>query len=81
MYMFSRYCAPFALQLIDKLRPGAVIGDVCTAVRDQLLSANLPSDTKMTKNFGHGVGLRISDKALVLGTKNTTVVKPGMVSR
>jgi nucleosome binding factor SPN SPT16 subunit len=65
--------------LIDKLKPGAVIKDAVLAVRDELLRADgLPLAAKLVRNFGHGIGLRVSDKALVLSHKNETVLQPGM---
>lgn len=68
------------ISLIDKLRPGAVIGKVVSEVRDEMLAREgMPLEAKMTKNFGNGFGLRATDRHLVLSTKNETVVEEGMV--
>ena len=64
--------------LISMLVPGAVIKDVCTEVRDKLISAGIPLESKLGKNFGTGIGARISDRFLALTVKNETIIKAGM---
>jgi len=64
--------------LISMLVPGAVIKDVCTEVRDKLISAGIPLESKLGKNFGSGIGARISDRYLALNHRNETVITAGM---
>jgi len=64
--------------LIAKLVPGAVIKDVCTAVRDVIIASGIPLEAQISKNFGSGVGARLADRHLVLSVKNATVVEAGM---
>jgi Xaa-Pro aminopeptidase len=55
------------------------ISAACTAARSVLIaSPNLPTDAKLHKDFGCGIGPRTSDKHLRLTTKNTTVLVPGV---
>lgn len=68
------------LLLMDRLRAGAVIGDVVKAVQEKLMSVpSLPEQATLLRTLGCGCGQRLSDKALMLTTKNTTVVTPGMM--
>lgn len=65
--------------LIDKLRPGAVIGAVVSSVQDQLMKhPGMPMDARLGKNFGCGIGVRVGDEALALTAKNNTVIAAGM---
>ena len=65
--------------LISKLRPGAVIKDVCAEVRDALLQSGIPMTAKIGRNFGSGIGARLTDKFLTLNIKNEAVITEGMV--
>ena len=66
--------------LIDKLRPGAVIGEVVTSVRDSFLGRpGMSSEAVISKTFGSGIGVRVGDKYTALTAKNATVIEPGMV--
>ena len=64
--------------LIALLVPGAVIKDACATIRDVLIASGIPLEAALSKNFGSGVGARLSDRHLVLSVKNATVVEPGM---
>jgi len=65
--------------LCSALKPGVIIGEAVAGVRDKLINEpHLPIEAALHKNFGTGVGLRLADKNLVLTTKNTTVIQPGM---
>jgi hypothetical protein len=65
--------------LLKALVPGVVIGEAVQKVRDQLLAEpNLPADGTLHRNFGSGVGARMSERHLALTTKNTALVEVGM---
>jgi nucleosome binding factor SPN SPT16 subunit len=65
--------------LIDRLRPGAVIGEAVTAVRDSFLGREgVPTTALLSKNFGSGTGLRLGDRHCVLSSKSGVVVEAGM---
>ena len=66
------------LALIARLTPGTVIKDAVTAVRDSLLGAGIPLEAQIGRNFGSGVGARLSDRHLVLSHRNEAVVEAGM---
>lgn len=69
-------------KLIEGLKPGVVIKDVVTAVRDEFLAklqaTGIEMTAKLGRNFGSAIGPRLSDRYLVLNARNETVVQEGM---
>ena len=66
--------------LIDRLRPGAVVGEVVGAVIERIMARpGMPPEAKLSRTFGSAIGARVGDKYCVLNSKNTAVIAPGMV--
>lgn len=63
-------------ELIDELRPGAVIGDVVANIRKKIIDKKPSLEQCLPRTFGFGIGLLRRENSLLLSIKNKAVVKP-----